>query len=104
MSEITETVYIRSATSLQDRLTKICNIIDALEERELEAAGNVDIDEYSLDDGQVKIRTLYRDPNSIARAIELLERRKIKILNQLNGRQMALRDHRGLVIPGYYPI
>lgn len=79
-------IYVESASSLKDRLAKIYNAIDLLTNAELNAALNSDIEEYSLDDGQVKIRTVYRDPNQILKAIEVLERQKQRILNQLNGR------------------
>jgi len=79
-------IYVQSATSLQDKLTKINAIIDVLYSSALNAAGNNDITEYSLDDGQVKIRTVYRDSGQIMKSIDVLERQKQSVLNQLNGR------------------
>lgn len=79
-------IYVDSATTLKGRLVKINQAIDLLTNAELNAALNSDVEEYSLDDGQVKIRTVYRDPLQILKAIEVLERQKQRILNQLNGR------------------
>ena len=97
MSTSTETFYIESATSLKERLTRVCNIIEALEIRVVDVAvGNADIDEYQLDDGQVKIRTKYRSVEDMEKAITAFEKLKERILNKLNGRCTVLRDQRGL--------
>lgn len=92
----TETVYIESAEGLKIRLDRIILIIEALEIRSLEVVDNSDVEEYAIDDGQVKIRTLYRSSKQIYDAIEAYERLKQKILNKLNGRDMVLRPWQGL--------
>ncbi len=93
----TETLYIESATSLKDKIDRYNRIIEALEtQMELVAAGNSDITSYSMDDGQVKISTQYRDPLSISKAILKFEQLKQKALNTLNGRNVALRPYRGM--------
>lgn len=61
------------------------------------AAGNSDVEEYRLDDGQVTIKTIYRDTVSIAKAIDRFQSLQNKCLNQLNGRVMVARNWRGLV-------
>lgn len=92
----TETVYIESATGLKTRLDRIVAIIEALELRQVEVIGNSDVEEYSIDDGQIKIKTIYRSSEQIAKAIEAYEKLKQKLLNQLNGRVMAVRPWQGL--------
>ena len=92
----TETVYIESATGLRTRLDRIVAIIEALELRQVAVIGNADIDEYEINDGQTKIRTIYRSSEQIAKAIQAYEALKQKLLNQLNGRQMAVRPWQGL--------
>ena len=93
----TETIYIQSATSLSDRLTRITAIIEALELRVIDdAASTANIEEYEINDGQTKIRTVYTSVESIWKAIESFEKLKQKLLNQLNGRGMALRPWQGL--------
>lgn len=58
--------------------------------------GNSDIESYTLDDGQTKISTTYRNVESIIKAIVGFEALRDKLLNQLNGRTTILRDWRGL--------
>ncbi len=96
MADITETIYIEGATGLLERLTRIEQIIEALELRQVAVTANSDVEEYQLNDGQVNIRTIYRSAEQIAKAIEAYERLKQKILNKLNGRQMVLRPWQGL--------
>lgn len=96
MADITETIYIEGATGLLERLTRIEQIIEALELRQISVIANSDIEEYQLNDGQVNIRTIYRSADQIAKAIESYEKLKQKIINKLNGRQMVLRPWQGL--------
>ena len=92
----TETLYIEGATGLVERLARIEAIIEALELRQVEVIGKSNVEEYQLDDGQVKIKTIYRSSEEIAKAIEAYEKLKQKILNRLNGRQIVLRPWQGL--------
>jgi len=95
---LTERLYIESATSLNDRLTRVCQIIEALELQMLNVGtGNSDVEEYSLNDGQVQIRTRYRSTSEIVKGIESFEALKQMLLNKLNGRGFVLRPARGLV-------
>jgi hypothetical protein len=92
----TEKLYIESATTLEAKLERYTQIIDALELQMLNAsAGNSDIQEYSLNDGQVQIRTAYRDPLAIGKAIDIFIRLRQKTMNELNGRGFVLRDWEG---------
>ena len=92
-----ETVYIEGATGLLDRLSRIESIIEALELRQVAVIGNSDIEEYSLNDGQIQIRTIYKSAESIAKAITAYEKIKQSILNKLNGRGMVLRPWQGMI-------
>ena len=94
----TETLYIESATNLENRLTRICQIIEGLEAQQLIMAQGTtqDISEYSLNDGQVTIRTVYKSLSEITTALTFYERTKQKLLNQLNGRVIALRSWEGI--------
>ena len=93
---MTEILYIQSATSLENRLERINQIIDALELLLLQNIGKSGIDEYSLDDGQIKIKTIYRSVDSMSAAIDALEKQKQRLLNQLNGRAFNIRSWQGL--------
>lgn len=94
-------IFIQSATSLKDKLAKINAIIDMLYTSALTAAGTANMQEYSLDDGQTKIRTVYKGTDQILKAIDVLERQKQTILNQLNGRITRSVDSKNLNRYGY---
>lgn len=85
-------IFIRDATSLQAKITRIDAIITALEDIALTGAANDNIQEYELNDGQVKIRTEYRGVDSIFKSIMGFERIRQMYVNQLNGRVIRLVD------------
>jgi len=94
---MTETIYITSASSLLERISRIDSIILALELQIINiGAGNSDVQSYSLDDGQTKIQTQYTSIESIVKAIHGFDTLRQRLLNQLNGRSIILRDVRGL--------
>ena len=86
------TLYLESATCLKEKIEKMDLIITALEDAALKGAEGVDIDEYWLDDGQTKIKNIFRDPNQIFKAIISYERMRQMYLNRLQGRGMRLID------------
>ena len=92
-----ETLYIQEAASTFERVQRIESIINALELQMLSATANEPIQEYSLDDGQVKIRTMYRSIKGMQDGIFVLEQMKNRLINQLNGHFMALRPWQGLI-------
>lgn len=89
-------LYIQSSTDLKSKLVKINAIIDMLFTTALTAAATDNMSEYSLDDGQTKIRTVYKGTKSILAAIDILERQKQTVLNQLNGRVIRGVDSKNL--------
>lgn len=93
---MTETLYIKSASSLKERYDRICTIIYALEDILLDSTGQSDIDEYKINDGQMKIETIYRSVEDMVDGINKLEVIRERIFNQLNGRNVVLRPHQGL--------
>jgi hypothetical protein len=92
-------IYIDSATDLCDKVVKIEAIIIALEDTALKSATSDDITEYSLDDGQTKIKTVYKGTDAILKSIESLIRLKEYYRNKLNGRQIRLVDSKSLRLP-----
>ena len=84
--------YIRCSTDTQDKIARIDAIIVALEDSMLAGALKANIEEYSLDDGQTKIKTVFRDVKSIEDAITALERRKNKLINSCVGYRYGLQD------------
>jgi len=85
-------IYIDSCQTLQDKITAIQAIIDALIVTATKAAGTANFNEYYLDDGQTKIQTRYRDVADIFQAINAFERLKQMYVNRLNGRMIRMVD------------
>ncbi len=85
-------IYVSSATEICDKIDRLDAIITALEDVALIAAAKGDISEYSLDDGQTKIRTSYRDALEISKSITAFETIRMRYINRLNGRQVRLVD------------
>jgi hypothetical protein len=89
-------IYIEGATSLCDKISRIDTIIDALMTTALNAAANDNIEEYWLDDGQSKIKTIYRGTGQIMESIKSFETIKQLYVNRLNGRVVRLVDSKSL--------
>lgn len=85
--------YVQSATSIQEKICKIDTLITALEDAAIEAAAGADVSEYSLDDGQTKIRAVNRSVSEIANSITAFEQiRQMYILRYGSGRVIQLVD------------
>lgn len=85
--------YIESATDTKSRLARVLATRTALENQRLAMAMNgnkVGVQEYSLDDGQTKIRTVYRSTNELTLAIAALNAEAVDLQNRLNGRMVKL--------------
>lgn len=87
-------IYVASRQSNVDKIIAIDAIISKLEELALISAGTINIDEYSLDDGQTKIRTKYRSGADIATSIMDFMRIREIYVNRVNGRMVRLVDSR----------
>ncbi len=99
---MTEYEYIIDSTGLKQRYDRVTEIITALENQMILAAGNSTTEEYELNDGQIKIRTLYRNPDSISKAIDSFEKIRNRILAELTGtRRMRLADAESIQSNGY---
>ena len=94
---MTEILYITSTSSILDRINRLDQIMLKLETQLINVhAGNSDVKSYMLDDGQTKITSEYNSIESIAKAIDALDKKREQLINQLNGRCITLRDVRGL--------
>jgi hypothetical protein len=81
---LSEFEYITSVATLADRLARVRALILALMDAQLKAALTGNISEYSLDDGQTKIKTVNRSPKELATTITELERQEQTLMRQLN--------------------
>jgi len=90
--------YIDSATTLIVRLNRIRAIAAELELILLKAASTDNIEEYSLDDGQTKIKTIYRSVGSITAGLVALDALEQRIINRLQGRVVRLVDEKNFRI------
>jgi hypothetical protein len=84
--------YIDSAATIGARITRLNEIITALETSALKSAGTANLSQYSFDDGQAKIYAMYSSPKQIANAIEAYTMIVERLTNKLNGRCFILRD------------
>ena len=91
-----EVLYIQTAATLLEKIARYDAIILALQAQALIAAGDSNIEEYSIDDGQVKIKTAYRDMASIADAILKFIQLRGRDLSKLQGQTMILKSRQGL--------
>ena len=90
-------IYINEATDLRDKISRINNVINALLDVALKAASTENITEYQLDDGQTKIRTMYRGTKAVFEAINDFERLKQMYINRLMGRAIRLVDSQNFI-------
>lgn len=84
--------YIESLTTTEARIAGIDKCIDALLLVMIESADKEYISEYSLDDGQTKIRTAYRGVAQIAATIQALTKTRNLFVNRKMGRSFRLVD------------
>jgi hypothetical protein len=91
-------MFIDSRQSMRDKVRAIDAIIDSLILLATTAADNPSgqavIEEYSLDDGQTRIRTKYRTVQDIITSIDKFERIRQMYINRLTGRMIRLVDSR----------
>lgn len=84
--------YVQAASDLEDKIKRIDDIITALEDAALKAAESIYVEEYQIDDGQSKIKNVYRSVEEIAQTIKgFLSLRQIYV-SRLGGNITRLRD------------
>tara|TARA_R110001632_G_scaffold89055_5_gene192183 strand:+ start:171 stop:467 length:297 start_codon:yes stop_codon:yes gene_type:complete len=85
-------IYISSKASIKEKIEAIDQVINALEETALRSATKDDINEYWLDDGQTKIKTVYKSTSEVVNSISSLITLKEYYLNKYHGRVFRLKD------------
>lgn len=94
-------IYIQSKSSLNAKIAAIDLIIDALISTGLKAAATGNIQEYSLNDGQTTIKTMYRNVSEVKSAINAFEAMRQVYVNRRNGRVVRLMDEKNFRYGGY---
>lgn len=90
--------FILCATNTAEKIAKIDLVINGLLDMAITAAVTGNFEEYSLDDGQTKIKTTYRNMTDVTAAISSM--RKLKMLfvadynNSTMGRGRQLKDRK----------
>ena len=96
MSFTTYTIaeFLESKTTLQERIFALDVLIDKLILSTAEAVEgmNPSVSEYQLDDGQVKIKTSYRNIDDVLAGVKALEQMKQMYVSRLRGRVVVLRN------------
>ncbi len=89
--------YIRCSTSIQNKIDRINQIIEMLEDSILDGELKGQYSQYSLNDGQTTISTVFTSVKSIEDAITALERRKQRLINRCVGYRYGLQDGKTLI-------
>lgn len=97
-STCTISIYLESKSSLLEKIQAINALIDSMFTRLAESAAGTaaTVDEYWMDDGQMKVKTSYRSIDDIQKGVKALEILKQQYVNRYNGRGLVLRDTRGI--------
>tara|TARA_R110002049_G_scaffold86452_1_gene219870 strand:- start:166 stop:459 length:294 start_codon:yes stop_codon:yes gene_type:complete len=84
--------YIECRESILERIKAYEALIAAMELKLLDSVETSDLQEYNLDDGQMKVKTAYRSVYDVEKGIFALERAKQRLINRYNGRTSVLRS------------
>lgn len=81
---VSEQAYIESATTIQEQIVKIDAIINGLLDSAIKSATTGHMESYTLDSGQSKITTVYRDLESIQATVQKYQKLKDLLTQTLN--------------------
>ena len=84
--------YIECRTTYIEKVRAIDALISAFELKLVEVGDSIVYDEYEMNDGQMKVRTKYRNSKDVLAGIDGLEKLKQRYLNRVNGRTTILRS------------
>lgn len=86
-------LYIRGASSLQDKICRLDAIILAMMDEMLVSATGEGTSEYSLNNGQTIIKESKRSVAEMGKSVEELEALKNIYINEFNGHSVRLVNH-----------
>lgn len=81
-----------------EKISAIDDLIDQMTLKMADVATGMGstVNEYWMDDGQMKVKTGYRSVADVEAGIASLEKMKQRWVNKYNGRGFVLRDVRGI--------
>jgi len=89
--------YITTAATTKEWIARVKATITALQAQRLAMSLNgskAGVSEYSLDDGQTKIRTVYRSVDELTSAIAALRKELKELQSDLTPRMVKLMDEK----------
>lgn len=86
--------YYGSCTTNDAKIAALDTIIDKILVSAATAADSGHLDEYWWDDGHVKIRTKYRNLETIAKSVLFWEQIRQRYINRKTGNIFRLMDHK----------
>lgn len=81
--------YIDSSTTIQEKITKIDQVINALYDTAIKSASNDNISEYWLNDGQTQIKTVYKGTDQVMKSIKDFEMLRDMLVVKYNKRNIG---------------
>ena len=84
--------YLSTAKSVEEKIVKIDVLIDGLFDAMTKAIASGEIQEYHIDDGQSRIRTIYRSVPDLMKGMHQYETMRALYANKLCGRVTVLKD------------
>lgn len=91
---MTITQYFESKSKLIGKIETYDLLIEGMEKAILEATVSGHLLQYELDDGQMKVRSQFRDIGSMNKALLGLEQARQRYISRFNGRSTILRSGR----------
>jgi hypothetical protein len=85
-------LYLESCTTNRQKIAALDAIIDALMLTAAKAAGTANLKEYSLNNGQTIVRTMYNTMADVMAGIKAFETLRQMYINRINGRMVRLVD------------
>jgi hypothetical protein len=86
--------YLGSCQSNEDKIAAIDVIIGKILVAAATAAESGHMDEYWYDDGHIKVRTKYRNMDSITKSLTSYQQLRNYYIAQITGRVFRLMDHK----------
>lgn len=83
--------YIQSKPTLLAKIQAIDALISAMELKLVDVTETTNLEEYELNDGQMKVRTKYRSVKDVMDGLSGLEALKQRYVNRYNGRRIVVR-------------